>query len=160
METSYGNGGFSHLEKKNEVCMDHASQDHTTNDDEKRIKFQFVSSDDDEEHQRSNSRLVRQDSGINQAFAHINILQADISDFHPHETLIHEDINPFAVQYIDTALSNEAPQVEVQSTNEDIGIINEIEIVVRCELKSYILRNKALILFSKKFPPFFDSQKM
>lgn len=71
----------------------------------------------DEEYQRTKPRLIKQDSGVNQAFAHINILQTDINDYHPNETLIHEEINPFAVQYIDVLPANEEHDEELMISN-------------------------------------------
>lgn len=128
MATSLGSERFSHRSgEENEGGMLLVPECNNTNDDE--IRTRFETTHDDEEHQRSHGGLVRQDSGMNQAFAHINILQADIGDFHPHETLIHEEINPFAVQYIETEPRNEVPKVEVQSQNYEIDLKDAIEIV-------------------------------
>lgn len=100
-------------------------------DTENGVTFRLDFPNGDEEYQRTRPRLIKQDSGVNQAFAHINILQTDINDYHPNETLIHEEINPFAVQYVDVVPTNEIHDEELIIPNVEEQIIYAEEGKVR-----------------------------
>lgn len=120
-----------------ETCDDHEkeigeSTPTTVNEDkvidnENRVTIPLEFSNDDDDYQRTKPRLIKQDSSVNQAFAHINILQTDINDYHPNETLIHEEINPFAVQYVDVMPTGEKNDIEhiVTDVEDQIPYVEE-----------------------------------
>jgi hypothetical protein len=96
-------------------------------DNENRVTIPLDFSNDDDNYQRTKPRLIKQDSSVNQAFAHINILQTDINDYHPNETLIHEEINPFAVQYVEVMPTDEKHDNEhiITDVEDQIPFVEE-----------------------------------